>query len=87
MLPDRQNWTETPNIHEENVQLLERCKWFKVYDVIERLDDYLGNTHYNPDAYQHFNSELNEFFVEHGIGWKLLGGVLRFGALSPLSRC
>lgn len=74
VLPDKQNWSETPNIHEENVQLIERCKWFKVYDVIERLDDYLGNTRYGPDVYQHFNTELNEFFVEHGIGWKLLDG-------------
>ena len=32
VLPDRGNWSETPNIHEENVLLLEQCKWFKVYD-------------------------------------------------------
>lgn len=42
VLPDKQNWSERPNIHDENVQLLEQCKWFKVYDVIEWLDDYFG---------------------------------------------
>ena len=65
---------EMPNIHKENVQRLERCKWFKVYDVIERLDDYLGNLNYDSGVYEHFTTELNEFFIENGIGWKLLGG-------------
>ena len=36
VLPDKQNWSERLNIHEENVQRLEQCKWFKVYDVIGR---------------------------------------------------
>lgn len=74
VLPDKQNWSERPNIHEENVQRLEQCKWFKVYDVIERLDDYLGDHNYDSRVYEHFTTELNEFFIEHGIGWKLLGG-------------
>src|SRR2546427_699781 len=74
VLPDKQNWSERPNIHEENVQRLGQCKWFKVYDVIEQLDDYLGNHNYDSGVYEHFTTELNEFFIEHGIGWKLLGG-------------
>lgn len=72
VLPDKQNWSERPNIHEENVQLLDNCKWYKVYDVIERVAEYLGQRNYQGDVYQHFNDELNEFFVEHGIGWKLV---------------
>ena len=63
-----------PNIHKENVQRLEQCKWFKVYDVIEQLDDYLGNLNYDSGVYEHFTTELNEFFIENGMGWKLLGG-------------
>lgn len=74
VLPDKQNWSETPNIHEENVQRLEQCKWFKVYDVIERLDDYFCNRNYDGDVHEHFTTELNEFFIEHGIGWKLIDG-------------
>ncbi|MNC74052.1 hypothetical protein D3C75_1253440 [compost metagenome] len=45
-----------------------------MYDVIERLDDYLGNRNYDSGVYEHFTTELNEFFIEHGIGWKLLDG-------------
>lgn len=74
VLPDKQNWSEYPNIHEENVQLLGDCKWYKVYDVIERVDEYLAKLNYHGDVYQHYTNELNEFFVEHGIGWKLLDG-------------
>lgn len=74
VLPDKQNWSEYPNIHEENVQRLDDCKWYKVYDLIERVDEYLGQRSYHGDVYQHYTNELNEFFVEHGIGWKLLDG-------------
>lgn len=74
VLPDKGNWSERPNIHNENVQLLEECKWFKVYDVIERVDEYLGEQEYHGEIYQHFGSEVNEYFVEHGIGWKLVDG-------------
>ncbi len=72
VLPNKQNWSERPNIQEENVQMLGECKWYKVYDVIERVVEYLGERNYDSDVYQHFTDELNEFFVEHGIGWKLL---------------
>lgn len=74
VLPNKQNWSEKPNIYEENVQLLGDCKWYRVYDVIERVDEYLGQRNYDSGTYEHFNNELNDFFVEHGIGWKLIDG-------------
>ncbi len=74
VLPNKQNWSERPNIHEENVRLLSECKWYKVYDVIERVDEYLGRTNYQGDVHQHFTDELNEFLIERGIGWKLTEG-------------
>lgn len=45
-----------------------------MYDVIERVDEYLGKRNYDSDIYEHFTNELNDFFVEHGIGWRLIDG-------------
>ncbi len=42
--------------------------------MIERVAEYLGQRNYLGDIYEYFNDELNEFFVEHGIGWKLVDG-------------
>jgi len=64
--PDRNNWSEYPNIWDEVRSLLEDCEWFKVYDVAERPH---RNFHY-PAADQ-FRDELNRFFREKGIGWEL----------------
>lgn len=71
-LPNKQNWSERPNIHEENAQMLGECKWYVVYEAIESVVDCLGERIYDSDVYQHFIDQLNKFYVEHGIGWKLL---------------
>jgi hypothetical protein len=64
--PDRNNWSDYPNIWDEVQWLLEKCDWFKVYDIAERLH---RNLHYQ-EADQ-FRDELNRFFREKGIGWEL----------------
>lgn len=64
--PDRNNWSDYPNIWDEVQWLLEKCEWFKVYDIAERLH---SNLHYQ-EADQ-FRDELNRFFREKGIGWEL----------------
>lgn len=74
--PDRNNWTDYPNVDNEVQELLQGCKWYKVYDIIERLHDYLVESRYDQDVYNHFVTELNEYFVEFGIGWKLVAGRL-----------
>lgn len=74
--PDRNNWTEYPNVANEVEDLLLECKWYKVYDIIERVLDNLGNQNYRSENYDHFQNELNEYFVENGIGWKLVDGQL-----------
>ena len=41
--PDRDNWSESPNIQTEVEDLLYGCPWFKVYDFIESISDFLTN--------------------------------------------
>ncbi|MFC3942962.1 hypothetical protein CCU68_19495 [Pseudomonas gingeri NCPPB 3146 = LMG 5327] len=74
--PDSNNWSDYPNIDGENYNLIHGCKWYKVYDVIERVLEQLSDRNYNPDNYQNFNEELNEYFAENGIGWKVSGGIV-----------
>lgn len=64
--PDRNNWSEYPNIWDEVRGLLEDCEWFKVYDIAERL---YRSLHYQQA--DQFRDELNRFFREKGIGWEL----------------
>lgn len=64
--PDRNNWSEYPNIWDEVRWRLEDCEWFKVYDITERLHRTL---HYQQA--DQFRDELNRLFHEKGIGWEL----------------
>lgn len=66
--PDPGNWSEYPNIWDKVLQLLERCEWFKVYDIVETIWRHL---HMNYEGQETFQSELNRFFREKGIGWEL----------------
>ena len=73
--PDKSNWSEYPNIDGEIRDLLSNCKWYKIYDLIERLMTIMNEApySYNPDT---FEQELNEYFLENGIGWKVVDGVI-----------
>ncbi|MNM42304.1 hypothetical protein D3C81_531370 [compost metagenome] len=75
--PDRNNWSEYPNVANEVEDLLLDCKWYKVYDIVERIMDNLGNHNFRLDNYDHFQNELNEFFVESGIGWQVVEGQIQ----------
>lgn len=35
--PDRNNWSERPNIDTEVSEHLENCDWFYIYDIIEKI--------------------------------------------------
>jgi AbiJ N-terminal domain 4 len=74
--PDEGNWSEYPNIWGEVQGLMYGCDWFKVYDAIEELYAKLrkhDRSSGDADGAQ-FEKELNEFFVEEGIGWQLVDG-------------
>jgi hypothetical protein len=65
--PDPNNWSEYPNIDGEVRELIRDCKWFEVFDLIEKLADrseQLGTD---------FADEINRMFRIKGIGWQLTG--------------
>ena len=66
--PDRNNWSEYPNVWEEVLGLLAECDWFKVYDIAEAL---WRSLEHDDDNQRLFQNELNRFFREKGIGWEL----------------
>ncbi len=68
--PDKNNWSEYPNIDEEVQELIYHCKWYKVYDLIEKLIHHNTYNLYNENT-DEFVTEINDFFIENGIGWKI----------------
>ena len=73
--PNRSNWSEYPNIDDENHQLLDGATWYKVYDVIEAVSTHLKKIKGSVES-EAFASRLNSYFIEQGIGWKLTDGYL-----------
>ncbi len=74
-LPDRSNWTEYPNVWEECQRLIEDCPWYKVYDFVEALCRQLAEKH-DPERAHRWESLINEYFLEVGVGWRLVDGLL-----------
>jgi Protein of unknown function (DUF3606)/AbiJ N-terminal domain 4 len=60
--PDANNWS-TPNIQGEIISLLNKCEWFKVYDIAEAL---WRSLEYDDDAQLLYQNELNRCFREKG---------------------
>ncbi len=71
--PDRSNWSEFPNIDGEVDLLLSSSLWYKVYDFIEKIYQYGTMIPYSKDIVK-FESEVNDYFFEKGIGWLMSGG-------------
>lgn len=76
--PDSSNWSEYPNIDSEIRYSIGNCEWHKVYDIIEHLYAYLikcssQGERAAPEA-NIFQNDINEYFLEKGIGWKLVDG-------------
>ena len=73
--PDSNNWSEYPNIDNEVRGLIDEAEWYKVYDLVEAIinEMYQARFSYDPDR---FENELNLYFIEEGIGWKLESGKL-----------
>ena len=73
-IPDRNNWSEYPNIWEECQNLIAGCPWYNVYDFVEAI--YEGVISYDPGKAAHWEKLINEYFVEAGVGWQLVEGHL-----------
>ncbi len=69
--PDRTNWSD-PNIDIEVGQLLKECDWYRVYEIVEAIIRTL-----NDQEQQTFTSEVNEYFINNGIGWKIIDGLIQ----------
>lgn len=65
--PDSNNWSEFPNIDYEVSEHLDNCEWYLVYDIIEIIIQKL-----NGAEKETFISEINEYFITNGIGWKIV---------------
>lgn len=70
---DDDNWSEYPNIDNEIHSLVDGCEWYRVYDVIEAIADPTQDAPFSHQPGQ-FESDLNDYFTENGIGWKLTAG-------------
>lgn len=75
--PDENNWSEFPNIDVEVKNLVDNCKWYKVYDIYERLFEIMEFNSYDYDLNE-IESEINDFLIENGIGWKVSEGKFEF---------
>lgn len=81
--PDENNWSEYPNIEGEVAELLDKCEWYEVYDIIEGIYSKLQTEDlnlYNQNkglASEQFANELNKYFTKNGIGWQLIQGQIQ----------
>lgn len=74
-LPDQNNWSEYPNIWQECQNLMYGAPWYRVYDFVEAVYVRLANSQEAGRAEQWANA-VNEYFVENGVGWRLVNGQL-----------
>ena len=80
--PDPNNWSDYPNVWGEVEKLIEECLWPRIYDIIEELYIKFSSTgfqlQYDNNVHELFESRINIFFREHGIGWKMNDGKIEF---------
>lgn len=65
--PDRNNWSEIPNVRDEVMDLVENCEWYKVYDIAERLFGVFAENYGTHDRYR---ESVDRIFFEKGIGFQ-----------------
>ena len=69
--PDR-TLTEYEEFDDEIHKLIDNCEWYRVYDVIEAIAKYVGkHSSYNGSEMEEFENEINDYFFDNGIGWRL----------------
>jgi hypothetical protein len=83
--PDDDNWSEYPNIDAEVRNAVDECAWYRVYDIIEAIASKMQETPLSYDGTK-FEAELNEYFIERGIGWKIDSAVLSVRGPEALER-
>lgn len=66
---DPNNWGENEFMQDEISTIMESCPWNRIYDIIEYFYNKLPI--YQKESLE---KEINEYFEEKGIGWKLYNG-------------
>ena len=66
---DPNNWGENDFMKNEVQSILENCPWNRIYDIIEYFYANIQNR-------SGFEKDINEYFIEKGIGWKLVNGLI-----------
>ena len=74
-LPNPGNWSPYPNIWNECQELIGDCPWYKVYDFVEALYARFSKSG-QIDLANQWESLVNEYFLEIGVGWRLVDGLL-----------
>jgi hypothetical protein len=70
---DPSNWGENEFMREEISTIMDSCPWNRIYDIIEYF--YLQLSISQKIS---FEKDINEYFEEKGIGWKLHNGKIEF---------
>jgi hypothetical protein len=72
--PDQSNWSEYPNIWGEVEYLVRNAEWYHIYDFVEAVYEYCSSRW--AVVAEKWQSEVNTYFDEAGVGWRLIDGVL-----------
>ena len=70
---ERGAWTDYPNVWDDINDEIQECAWPKVYDIAEVLYRRL-----KPEQRSAFQSRLNRFMAEEGIGLEMKEGEIEF---------
>ena len=69
--PDRDNWSEYPNVEYEVLELIATEPWHKFFDAMERIPRFL----LKPQV-QTYYEKINALFAEERIGYRFDSGVI-----------
>lgn len=67
---DPNNWSENEFMENEIFIIIENCPWYRIYDIIEYFYRNLQ------DNKAEFAKNINDYFIEKGIGWKFNEGLI-----------
>lgn len=68
---DSNQWSENLFMESEIKELLDKCQWNYIYDIIEETYTQLPT-----NKKEEFASNINKFFISNGYGWKLDKGLI-----------
>lgn len=68
---DLNNWSENDFMKNEIQEMIENCSWNEVYDITEAFHCKLS-----VPQKRDFEKNINEYFAEKGIGWKMQNGII-----------